>query len=121
MALKLWFFRIVRNAQLHGCIRFRKFCPGALEAKLREEGKTEEEIQEELEEKEGLPVFSTNPKDAFLFESMEQAHSNMIYINHNYAMNVDVHDALILNARGAKRFLDALLKRGEEPEEAPEE
>ena len=49
---------------------FRKYCPGAMEARLEEEGKSKEEIEEALRESEGDPAFTTDGKYAFLFESL---------------------------------------------------
>lgn len=89
---------------------FRKYCPGAMKARLEAEGKTEDEINEALEDSEGDPVFSEYSKDAKLFESMEQAYSNRTYLNHHCKMNLEVSDAWLLDSRMCKLFADSYLR-----------
>ena len=93
---------------------FRKYCPGAMEARMEEEGATKEEIEEAMIEKDGDPAFTTEGKYAQLFESMEEAYSHRAYLNHNYNMNLDVCEAFLLDARACRSFLDKLLKGGDE-------
>lgn len=93
---------------------FRKYCPGAMKARLEAEGKTEDEINEALEDSEGDPVFSEYSKDAKLFESMEQAYSHRAYLNHHCKMNLEVSDAWLLDSRMCKSMLDNLLKEVDE-------
>jgi hypothetical protein len=45
-----------------GTYYFRKMCAGALEARMKQEGKSDEEIQQALEDGETLPVFSSDKK-----------------------------------------------------------
>lgn len=96
---------------------FRKYCPGAMKARLEAEGKTEDEINEALEDSEGDPVFSEYSKDAKLFESMEQAYSNRTYLNHHCKMNLEVSDAWLLDSRMCKSMWDSLLKEVDERKE----
>ena len=96
---------------------FRKYCPGAMKARLEAEGKTEDEINEALEDSEGDPVFSECSKDAKLFESMEQAYSNRTYLNHHCKMNLEVSDAWLLDHRMCKSMMDSLFKEVDERKE----
>ena len=89
---------------------FRKYCPGAMEARLEEEGKSKEEIEEALRESEGDPAFTTDGKYAFLFESLEEAETNRSYLNHNYNMNLKSSAAFLLDTKSVKALLDKLLK-----------
>ena len=89
---------------------FRKYCPGAMEARLKEEGKSKEEIEEAMREKDGDPVFTTDSKYAFLFESMEETESHKAYLNHNYHMALETSPAIILDTKSCREFLDKLLK-----------
>lgn len=96
---------------------FRKYCPGAMKARLEAEGKTEDEINEALEDSEGDPVFSEYSKDAKLFESMEQAYSNRTYLNHHCKMNLEVSEAWLLDHRMCKSMFDSLFKEVDERKE----
>lgn len=89
---------------------FRKYCPGAMEARLEEEGKSKEEIEEALRESEGDPAFTTDSKYAFLFESMEDAETQRSYLNHHCNMNLKSSAAFLLDAKSVKTMLDKLLK-----------
>ena len=91
---------------------FRQYCPDVMEERLKGEGKTEDEIKAAIEEKDGDPVFTTEDKYIRLFESMEEADSHMRYINHNYHTNLIVHPAFLLDRKGAKKMLEALLRNG---------
>ena len=97
---------------------FRKYCPGAMRARLEREGKTEEEINEALQESEGDPVFSDDPEQAYLFDNMERAFSHMRYLNHNWNMDLELYEAFLLDKRACKDMLDKLLK--DTSEEGPE-
>ena len=96
---------------------FRKYCPGAMKARLETEGKTEDEINEALEDSEGDPVFSECSKDAKLFESMEQAYSERTYLNHHCKMNLEVSEAWLLDSRMCKSMWDSLFKEVDERKE----
>ena len=96
---------------------FRKYCPGAMKARLEAEGKTEDEINEAMEDSEGDPVFSECSKDAELFESMEQAYSNRAYLNHHCKMNLEVSEAWLLDSRMCKSMWDSLFKEVDERKE----
>lgn len=93
-------------------IYFRKYCPGLMEARLKKEGKTEEEIEEAITEHQGDPAFTDVSKYAMLFESLEDAESNKIYLNHNFKVNLEVHPAFLLNGKRCRDVLDKLLKGG---------
>ena len=97
-------------------IYFRKYCPGAMAARLKEEGKTEEEIREIMQDEEGDPAFTYESKFAKLFESMESADSYKVYLNHNYNMHLEVEPAYRLDAKVCKELLDKLLKDDDETE-----
>lgn len=90
---------------------FRKYCPGAMKARLEEEGKSKEEIEEALRESEGDPAFTTDSKYAFLFESLEEAEANRSYLNHNYNMNLKSSAAFLLDTKSGKALLDKLLDK----------
>lgn len=89
---------------------FRQYCPGAMKTRLETEGKTEDEINEALEDSEGDPVFSEYSKDAKLFESMEEAYSDRTYLNHHCKMNLEVNEAWLLDSRMRKSMMDYLFK-----------
>lgn len=94
-------------------VYFRKFCKGATEAKLREEGKTPEEIEKELEDAVGEPAFSAQSRDAYFFENHEDADGAATYINSNYGVGAEVKPAWYLNHKAVKRFLDTVLNSDE--------
>lgn len=97
---------------------FRKYCLGAMAARMEEEGKSKEEIEEAMQEEQGDPVFTTEAKQAKLFESLEEAEAQMTYLNYNYKSNLKVSPAFLLDTKGCKNFLDKLLKGdGEETED----
>lgn len=93
-------------------IYFRKYCPGLMRARLKDEGKTEEEIEEAITDHQGDPAFTDISKYAKLFESMEEATDHMIFLNHNYGTHLEVHPAFLLNGKRCREFLDQLLKGG---------
>ena len=72
---------------------FRKYCAGALAARLKAEGKTDEEIEKETEDACGDPVFSPRLIDAMFFEDHESADSSAKFIRHNYDMDVKIEPA----------------------------
>jgi hypothetical protein len=78
-------------------------------ARLKEEGKSQDEIAEAVQEHEGDPVFTTEGMYAKLFESMEEADSHKAYLNHNYHTNLEVHPAFLLNAKRCREVLDRIL------------
>ena len=93
---------------------FRKYCPGVMAARLKEEGKTEEEIEQAIQEEDGDPVFTDNPKYAQLFEGMEEADANMKFLNNHMGMDLEVFPAFLLDTKGCKELLDKLLKEDDE-------
>ena len=99
-------------------IYFRKYCPGLMASRLKEEGKTEEEIEEAIREHEGDPAFTDASKYAMLFESLEDAESHKTYLNHNFKVNLEVHPAFLLNGKRCREMLDKLLKGGADNGEA---
>lgn len=52
---------------------FRKLCAGAVAARMTEEGKSAEEIAKAIDDGETLPVFSSDPKLARLFDDYDLA------------------------------------------------
>ena len=72
---------------------FRKYCAGAMAARLKAEGKTDEEIEKETEDACGDPVFSPRLIDAMFFEDHESADSSATFIRHNYDMDVKIEPA----------------------------
>lgn len=96
---------------------FRKYCIGAMAARMEGEGKSKEEIEEAVQEEQGDPVFTTESKYAMLFESLEEAESQMTYLNHNYKSNLKVSPAILLDTKACKKFLDKLLKGDDEEQE----
>lgn len=72
---------------------FRKYCTGAMAARLKAEGKTDEEIEKETEDACGDPVFSPRLIDAMFFEDHESADSSATFIRHNYGMDVKIEPA----------------------------
>jgi hypothetical protein len=76
---------------------FRNFCLGAMEARLKEDGKTDEEIAKETEDACGDPVFSPRRIDAMFFEDHESADSSATFIRHNYNCDVRIDPAWYYN------------------------
>ena len=72
---------------------FRKYCTNAMAARLKDEGKSAEEIEKETEDACGDPVFSPRIIDAMFFEDHESAHSSATFINHNYKLDVKIEPA----------------------------
>ena len=83
---------------------FRKFCIGAMEARLKEEGKTEEEIAKETEDACGDPVFSGRLIDAMFFEDHEAADSSATFIRNNYGLDVRIDPAWYYNPNVKERL-----------------
>ena len=83
---------------------FRKFCLGAMEARLKEEGKTEEEIAKETEYAAGDPVFSDRKLQAMYFEDYESADSSATFIRHNYDLDVRIDPAWYYNPNAKERL-----------------
>ena len=96
---------------------FKRYCLGALEKKLRDEGKTDEEIAEKLEDNVGMPVFSGVLRDAEFFEDHESADSTVTFINHNYDLNAMVKPAWYFNPNVGKRIEKWLSEDMDEEEE----
>lgn len=72
---------------------FRKYCTDAMAARLKEEGKSAEEIEKETEDACGDPVFTPRIIDAMFFENHEDADSSATFINHNYKLGVKIDPA----------------------------
>lgn len=103
-------------------VYFRKYCAGRMAARLKEEGKSQDEIAEAVQEHEGDPAFTTDGRYAKLFESMEEADSNKTYLNHNYHTNLEVHPAFLLNAKRCRDVLDSILRGADDGgENAPKD
>lgn len=83
---------------------FRKYCLGVMEARLKEEGKTEEEIAKETEDACGDPVFSPRLIDAMFFEDHESADSSATFIRHNYGFDVKIDPAWYYNPNVKERL-----------------
>lgn len=92
---------------------FRKYCPGVMAARLKEEGKTEEEIEQAIQEEDGDPVFTDNPKYAQLFESMEAADANMKFLNNRMGMDLEVFPAWLLDTKTCKEAMQRLFNEME--------
>lgn len=87
-----------------GLYYFRKYCIGAMEARLKEEGKTDEEIAKETEDACGDPVFSPRLIDAMFFEDHESADSSATFIRHNYGLDVKIDPAWYYNPNVKERL-----------------
>lgn len=83
---------------------FRKYCLGAMEARLKEEGKTDEEIAVETEDACGDPVFTDRKIQAMYFEDHESADSSATFIRHNYGLDVRVDPAWYYNPNAQERL-----------------
>lgn len=95
---------------------FRKYCLGAMEARLKDEGKTDAEIEEATNDAVGDPVFSPRLKDCEFFEDHESADSSAVFINHNYGLGVEVMPAWYFNPNVKKRMMDFIDGKNDEPE-----
>jgi len=92
-----------------GIYFFMKYCRTAMENRMRDEGKTEDEIAEEMtEDAVGDPVFSTRLSDAEFFEDYEMADSCASFIRHNYGTDVEVVPAWHYDPNVEKRLIDWL-------------
>ena len=92
---------------------FRKFCLGAMEARLKEEGKTEEEIAKETEDACGDPVFTGRKIQAMYFEDHEAADSSATFIRHNYGLDVNVDPAWYYNPNVKERMMKFINEEAE--------
>lgn len=114
-------FYLSQTAEVEGdkkeLMYFRKYCPEAMASRLREEGKTDEEIQSAIEDEQGDPAFTTESRYARLFESMEEADAQAKYLNHSHGMNLSVYPAWMLDNKSAKKVLDAILGKNQKEEE----
>lgn len=94
---------------------FRKFCLDAMKARLREEGKIEEEISRMVNEGDcGDPVFSEHSRDALYYEDHDSADSATTYIKHNYGMDVQIDPAWYYDRIAKQRLLDWISEEGKE-------
>ena len=96
---------------------FRKYCEGAMRARMEEEGKSEEEILETLEDRDGDPVFTEDPMQAEFMESHEMADATARYIKAQYQLETEVDPAWFYDHKGVKRVLDAIFEETDEDEE----
>ena len=83
---------------------FRKYCIDAMKARLKEDGRTEEEIEKETEDACGNPVFSPRLIDAMFFEDHESADSSAVFIRHNYGLDVKIDPAWYYNPNVKERL-----------------
>ena len=95
---------------------FRKFCRGAARAIMKLEGKSDEEIEEEMETCVGEPVFSELSSDSYFFDSHEEAYSAAKFINETYSRNVKIRDAFLASPRALERMHEAIFGKVEEEE-----
>jgi len=88
---------------------FRKLCMESKVARLKEAGKTDEEIGAMIDSGEaGDPVFSLRDKDAEFFESHDSADSMAEYIRHNYGMDVKIDPAWYYDRHAKQRLMDLI-------------
>ena len=88
---------------------FQKLCMASKVRRLREEGKTDTEIDEMINDGEaGDPVFSFRSKDAEYFEAHDSADSMAEYIRHNYDMDVQIDPAWYYDRHAKQRLLELI-------------
>lgn len=88
---------------------FRKFCMDAMKARLREEGKTDAEIDGMVDDGDcGDPVFTEKSRQALYYEDHESAESAATYIHHNYDLDVQIDPAWYYDSHAKQRLLDFL-------------
>ena len=88
---------------------FRKFCLDAMKARLREEGKTDTEIDGMVDDGDcGDPVFTEKSRQALYYEDHESAESAATYIRHNYDLDVQIDPAWYYDSHAKQRLLDFL-------------
>lgn len=88
---------------------FRKFCLDAMKARLREEGKTDTEIDSMVADGDcGDPVFSGKDRQALYFENHDSADSAAAYIRHNYGLDVEIDPAWYYDRHAKQRLMDWL-------------
>ena len=103
-------------------IFFRGFCPGVLETKMREEGKSQEEIEEALDRCEGIPAFGTGEQDAWFFEDHWHATNAAKSIRRwDENLKVEVIDAFRASPRMLRRIYESLMKKIESKAQDEEE
>lgn len=95
---------------------FSGYCKEEERRRLEKEGRTDEEIEDALDEVVGTPTFSEYVRNADCFEDYGTAASNATYINHNYHLNAEVKPAWYYNPNVKKR-LEAWLGEEEETKE----
>ena len=97
----------------------RKFCLDAMKARLREEGKTDEEINLLVDEGDcGDPVFTEKSRQALYYENHENAESAATYIKHNYHLDVQIDPAWYYDTHARQRLIDWLDGVGNEQPDA---
>ena len=88
---------------------FSRFCMDAMAARLRSEGCTEEEIQQQIDEGGcGDPVFCKSDKYAMFYEDHDSADSAATYIRHNYDLDVEIDPAWYYDRHAKQRLMDWL-------------
>ena len=86
---------------------FQKLCMASKVRRLKEEGKTDSQIDDMIEDGEaGDPVFSGRSKDAEYFENHDSAESMAEYIRHNYDMDVQIDPAWYYDPHAKQRLID---------------
>ena len=99
---------------------FRKFCLDAMKARLREEGKTEEEIDSMVDDGDcGDPVFTEKSRQALYYENHDTAESTATYIKSNYGIDVQIDPAWYYDTHAKQRLFDFINGAGnDEPDDS---
>ena len=88
---------------------FRKFCLDTMKARLREEGKTDAEIEQMVDDGDcGDPVFTEKSRQAMYYDNHENADSAATYIKHNYNLDVQIDPAWYYDTHARQRLVDWL-------------
>lgn len=94
---------------------FRKFCLDAMKARLRDEGKTDAEIDSMVDDGDcGDPVFTEKDRQAMYFENYDTADSAATYIKHNYGLDVDIDPAWYYDRHAKQRLIDWIDRKDDE-------
>ena len=93
---------------------FDKFCTDRLEKELREQGKTEEEIEEALLEESGDPVFVDYSLYANYFENYDFADSTAQFLKKRCKLKAKAEPAWYFDRNAAKRLKKMLSEVDEE-------
>lgn len=97
-------------------IFFKSFCTKMIEERMKEEGKTEEEIEQALLEDIGDPVFCDRSIEANFYEDYEDAEGVAHYLRKTCELDVSIKPAWYFDRNAQERLMKWLDETKEEDE-----